>query len=249
MAAAAAGQPPSAEHIHREQALKDYNQFVEGSYIWNKSEKSLGWERAKMAASIILGLGAIATILLMPYIQNHTFQDFGKNLLQGLEEAKWAILAGGITALAISGFFGLYIWRKNKEERNEGAEVTNLDEVPINHRPTINEQNEKVLKKGKELSVNVWTIAVISAAIVTIAAVAFSTHHYHVWNFDDLSRIHSEIIVAGAVSILISSIAYSIFKSRDLNQINKAKEQVNVLIQDNEVTGYEAMQVLGEEPI
>lgn len=235
-----------------------YNQFAEGANIFNQSKKSLNWERGKLAISVILGLGALATLLLTPYIQNHEFADFGNNLLKGLEEAKWAILAGGVAALAAGALFGLYMWRKNKEKGNQAERELlppekNLSNLKNDDQQVIAEKNKKLLEKSKEMSVNKWALSIAAITVAVAALIAYGTYHHQVWSLNDVAQINlNHLVIGGAVAVALTSIAYAIFKNRELNDIKKSKESldnVNTILSNSEevFSPYEQAQLLKGE--
>lgn len=232
-----------------QKALDRYKNYEIGSDIMQKAVKPQNCERAKLGISIILGLGALATLLLLPCIQNHTFQDFGQHLLKGLEEAKWAILAGGVTAIVVGTLFGIYVWRKNKEDviehryfENDTLEtIANEDDKQV----IAAKNSEITAKNAKNLSVNQWVLTFVAAAILSAGAAAFAAWHQHLWNFNDLSKTPlNDLMIAGATAVFIMGVAYSVFKNKELNEIKEAKAKVNQLDRTQYLDAYVRMQEL-----
>lgn len=217
-------------YVNLSEAQNRYDGFAKGAQIYKQSEKSLGSERTKLGISIILILGALSALILTPYIQKHTFTDFGNNLLNGLKEAKWAILAGGVMALAAGTLFGLYLWRKNKEEKNQAEFelISDIEgELPKEDQLIVEAKNEELSNKDKEVTVNQSVIAIAILSAVVLGLIAFGSLQQQVWSLNDVAQIKlTDVIIAGAVSGAIMGIAYAIFKNRELNEIKVAKKVV-----------------------
>lgn len=191
--------------------------FLKGIHLKMEKEKHLGVEGVKLGFAVALLVSSLAALVLVPhFLQNHSWSQF----LEGLKEAKWALIGGAIAGVALTLIGMLYLWQKNKEDKDTYVQQTllQIDKYSISK---SDHSNIQAIKKDLETRYRNLSVVI---GIVALSLLATSLLVAKTENL--ISKITLiDFALGGALAIGAAGFAYMIFKSHQIHQIRKIRER------------------------